>query len=324
MAPLLNDSTTPEPKYHITATLNRGRWLVVVAAILWSLAGVFARLFQTPTVLGLETPQLEPMHLAMYRSIFAGLAMLFFLRGEKLRLTSRMFWMVICFALMNASYILALSFGKVSHAILLQSAAPLWVYLAGRIFLHEMGHHRDLRAILFGMTGIAALMIEGFVSEGASDWRVLLLGLWSGFMYSAIILFLRGMRHESSAWLTFLNHFGAGLIMATAMFLIIGPAEFISWAQVPTAKQLAVIAIWGTIQMAIPYLLFSKGMKIISAQEAGAIALIEPILNPIWAWMLAPEREKFTWVTWLAAVCILGGLAWRYWPSRSEIPNKTP
>jgi DME family drug/metabolite transporter len=54
----------------------------------------------------------------------------------------------------------------------------------------------------------------------------------------------------------------------------------------------------------------------VSPQEAGVITLLEPLLNPLWAYLVAPETEAPTMYTLLGGVCILGALAWRYWPRR--------
>ena len=53
-------------------------------------------------------------------------------------------------------------------------------------------------------------------------------------------------------------------------------------------------------------------MRHITAREAGLITLLEPLLNPIWSRLLAPESEPFT--VWMAcgALGILGALGARY------------
>ena len=49
-------------------------------------------------------------------------------------------------------------------------------------------------------------------------------------------------------------------------------------------------------------------------QEAGAITLLEPLLNPIWAYLVSPATETPPPTTYLGGALILGALAWRYWP----------
>ena len=55
----------------------------------------------------------------------------------------------------------------------------------------------------------------------------------------------------------------------------------------------------------------------VCAQEAGTLSLLEPILNPVWAYLVSPEKERPTVYVVLGGACILGALAYRYWPVRT-------
>jgi DME family drug/metabolite transporter len=70
------------------------------------------------------------------------------------------------------------------------------------------------------------------------------------------------------------------------------------------------------VQMGLPYWLVARGLRSVSPQEAGAITLLEPLLNPLWAYLVSPETEGLKLPTLLGGALILGGLAWRYWPRR--------
>jgi drug/metabolite transporter, DME family len=54
----------------------------------------------------------------------------------------------------------------------------------------------------------------------------------------------------------------------------------------------------------------------VSAQEAGTLTLLEPLLNPLWAYLVSPATEVPHPLTFVGGAIILGALAWRYWPSR--------
>jgi drug/metabolite transporter (DMT)-like permease len=45
----------------------------------------------------------------------------------------------------------------------------------------------------------------------------------------------------------------------------------------------------GVVQVAMPYILFTKGLQFVQAQEAGILSLIEPVLNPIWVALVIGE-----------------------------------
>src|SRR5262249_35022602 len=52
-----------------------GRLSIALAAVLWSLSGLFTRLLQEPTALGLDEPRLTGLQIAFYRALFAGLCL---------------------------------------------------------------------------------------------------------------------------------------------------------------------------------------------------------------------------------------------------------
>ena len=66
--------------------------------------------------------------------------------------------------------------------------------------------------------------------------------------------------------------------------------------------------------MGLPYWLVARGLRSVSPQEAGTITLLEPLLNPLWAYLAASELpSRFTLI---GGAFILGALLWRYWPGQ--------
>ena len=92
----------------------------------------------------------------------------------------------------------------------------------------------------------------------------------------------------------------------------------------PSNWQLAWLALFGVVQLAAPYWLFARGLRGISPQEAGLITLLEPVLNPIWAYIIAPDTEQPSWWTVGGGVVLLAALAWRYVPSGSTAHEPRP
>jgi len=54
----------------------------------------------------------------------------------------------------------------------------------------------------------------------------------------------------------------------------------------------------------------------ISAQEAGTLTLLEPILNTLWAYLISPDQQRPTVYTLVGGALILGALLFRYLPIR--------
>jgi drug/metabolite transporter (DMT)-like permease len=93
----------------------------------------------------------------------------------------------------------------------------------------------------------------------------------------------------------------------------------------PSSGQVLVLVAFGVIQMAIPYILFARGLRVVDAAEAGLIALVEPILNPIWVVIFVHERPATP--TLVGGSLLLLGVVYRYLPAlrrRSPIPSPSP
>jgi len=177
----------------------------------------------------------------------------------------------------------------------------MWMYLASVWWLGEPPDRRSFAALLIAILGIGVI-VWGGRQEAQLD--VIAIGLISGFAYAGVIVCLRVLRDSSSRWLTVFNHLVSSLLLVPWI-----------WKQpVPSVGQLCVLFVFGTGQMAIPYWLMARSLKVISPQEAGIISLLEPILNPLWAYLISGEQPSVYTVG--GGVFILGALVWRYWPRR--------
>jgi DME family drug/metabolite transporter len=281
------------------------RLFVVAAAVLWSLSGAFKSVLTHPTALGLHDPPVDPAQIAFYRVLFAGLVLIPTLRRVDVSCRPAMVGMVLTFAAMNALFIRALTLGTAANAIFLQYTAPLWVYLAGIWWLGERPQRRSTVAVTVGMLGVAVIVSGGWSGERLD---VIGLALGSGVAYAGVLIWLRVLRGESSRWLTVLNHLGSAVV------LLPDAARF----GLPTPGQLAWLFLFGAVQMGLPYWLMARGLRSVSPSEAGTLSLLEPILNPLWAYLVSPDDETPGQWTWVGGALILSGIAYRYWPAKAS------
>jgi DME family drug/metabolite transporter len=298
-------------------SLVRARIELIAAAVLWSLSSVFIRLLSEPTSLGLHEPKLEPLQIAFYRSLFAGLALIVLLKRTDVRVRPIMLAMVVCFATMSGLYLSALSLGPAANAILLQNTAPVWICLFAWAFLGERTDRKTWLSVGIAMIGGAIILVGNRTSDGAQQ-TIMLMAAGSGVAYAGVILFLRFLRGESAAWLTMWNLVGSALCLAAYVGLRDGRTSLLAWLTAPTAAQLAFLAAFGVLQMALPYCLFARGLRTVGPQEAGIITLLEPLLNPFWAFLIAPDRDTPTVWTIIGGVVLLTAIAMRYLPHRKR------
>lgn len=296
------------------------RLLLVLAAVLWSTGSLFMRLLETPTVLGLHEPALTPIQKAFYRALFAGLCLVPLVRFRDVRFRPAMGVLVGTFAIMNALYISALGLGSAANAIFLQNSSPVWVFFLGLWLLGEKADRRSFYAILIGFVGVVVIVAgnwpRGDDAGGAQQIEVLLMGIGSGATYAGVVLLLRYLKDESAVWLMMLNLLGTAAMLGAYFLFKLGPEGLWNWLTVPTARQFVFLAFFGAIQLAAPYVIFARSLRSVSPNEASIITLLEPVLNPVWAYLIDPERETPTWWTAGGGALLLAALVWRYAPRK--------
>jgi drug/metabolite transporter (DMT)-like permease len=249
--------------------------------------------------------------------LFAGLVLLPTLRRADFSFRPGIVPLAACYAVMNILFVSAVAWGSAANAILLQYTAPMWMYLASLWLLGEPPDRRSSVTLGVGLLGIVVIASGPFWAASRpgmdeNQFPVLAIALGSGLTYAAVMLFLRVLRGMSSRWLTFWNNLCGAMVLAPWVIPL----------GLPTAGQLAVLVFFGVVQMGLPYWLVARGLRSVSPQEAGAITLLEPILNPVWAYLVSPETEAPNLATFLGGILILGGLAWRYWPGQHTSPRQ--
>jgi len=297
-----------QPLRHRLMDRTRGRISIAAAAVLWSTSGLFA---QAPVFddWPLET---RGTLLAFWRTLLAGVVLLPWVRRP------RWHWglvpLSLSFLAMNVTFVNALVLTSTANAIWLQYTAPAWVLVVGALVLREPLTGGDWQLLACGMSGVAIILGFGLSSQSPASGQTagIVCGLLSGLFFGGVVLSLRWLRSEDSAWLVALSH------LVTALGLL--PVVLSSGAW-PTGRQWLYIAAFGPVQMGLPYLLFARGVRSVSSHEASGIALIEPLLVPLWvflAWHSAATYRPPQWWTFVGAVFILGGLLLKY---RRAVPS---
>jgi len=269
------------------------RLLILLAAVLWSTSSWYVRhpAFES------WPPAQRGLLFAFWRALFAGGLLLPLARRP--RLTFRHAPLLVCFVLMNVTYLSAMVQTTVANAIWLQNTAPVWVFLVSYFVLHHPPRRDDLMLLGFGATGVAVILCFEFLHAGAGQPWGVFLGLASGIFYGGIVLSLHVVSGDDSAWLISMS------LLVTALALLPFAISDGTW---PSGTQLLILAAFGLFQMGLPYVMFARGLRVISTQEAAGIVLLEPILVPLWV----IHKEQPAWWTILGAAFILLGLAFRY------------
>lgn len=239
--------------------------MLLATAILWSTSGF-----------GIKLINWNPMALAGARSAVAALVIWGTFRHNKLHWN----WTLACggaaYAVTVVTYVVASKLTTAANAILLQYTCPVFVAVLGVVFLKESPKFADWLTIIITSSGML-LFFQDKMSEGAF-WGNLL-AIASGVAMAVMIVCMRRQKDGSP--------FGAVLLGNILTFVVGLPFMFDSS---PGADGWVLIIAMGCIQLGLAYALYSIAIKKVSALEASIITMIEPILNPLWVFLLVGEK----------------------------------
>ena len=298
---LQNDTSESAEGMNVRSNVLRARWMIILAAVLWSTNGFFAK-----------APWFEGWPgfvLAFWRAMFACAILLPLVRRPQW--SWRLIPVTLIFAAMNYTYLTVMERYEASNAIWLQYTAPIWIITLGVVFLKENTSWADWVMVFFQMIGVLVILVPQFQND--TVWG-LTLKILVGFTYALVVLSLRWMRDFEAAWIVGINH-----VMTCVVFLPfvlhvgIYPSEMVQW--------IALVA-FGMLQMGLPYWLFAKSVKHLPGHEATGIVILEPILVPIWvyiAWGHLSSYESPSASTVVGAVFILFGLVVRFLNERKTV-----
>lgn len=271
-----------------------------MAAVLWSTSGLFVK---APWFDGWPE-EIRGTMLGFWRSLFAALILIPLIRRPVWR--PQLIPMVLCFAVMVWSFMAAMVNGPAANAIWLQYLSPAWVMVGGVLLLRERVQSADLRMFAFCLSGVLLILVMEML--GGGNLYATAMGILSGLAFAGVVLSIRVMRDVDAAWLMALNH--------SATVLMLGPWVWHRPEQIAIGGY-AALALFGVFQISLPYLLFARGLRTVSSPEASVLALVEPVLVPMWvfiAWHHHPSYQPPAWWAWAGGGLILFGLLSRYLP----------
>jgi drug/metabolite transporter (DMT)-like permease len=260
--------------------------LLVACAVCWSLAGVLIKHIDWP-----------PLAIAGGRGLIAAVFLLA-VRGRGLRFTFSPLQLgaALAFTGCTIPFAVANKLTTAANAILLQYTAPVWVALFGAWFLGEKTTRRDWLALGAVAVGLALFFAEGVRLEGLVGN---LLAVFSGVSFAAMAMLMRKQKDSSP-----LEAIILGNLLGAAIGLPAAIGE-----PLPSPTGLFALAALGLVQLGVPYLLYAKAIRHVTALEAVLIPVIEPVLNPIWVVLFVGERPHP--LALVGGVIIVGAVTWR-------------
>lgn len=283
---------------------KRGVLLVFGAALVWSFGGAIAR--------GLEVS--DPWTIIAWRSIFAALFLtIFMVWRDGVSGTVRLFrtmglpglGVAACVAAATASFVVALGYTSVANILLMQAGVPLIAALLGVVFLREAVDGVTWAAILAVIAGIGVMVSDSFATSVSyiGDGLALLIAV---VFAGATVITRRysGVRMTPAACL--------GIMASGAVALLLSSGMRVS------VTDLGLLALFGAFTLGFGMTMFVTGARLIPSALAALISTMEPVLGPVWVWLIHAEvpATRTLMGGGVVFLALIGHILWQWHQNR--------
>lgn len=272
---------------------TRARLAIVAAALFFSTGGAAIKMVDLPAV-----------QVAGLRALIAAATLAVVLRVPWSSFRPASLLIGVAQAATMLLFVIGNKLTTAASTIFLQSTAPLYVLLLSPLLLGERIRRGDVVFLACFAVGLALFFVgvDPAQTTAPDPVRGNLFGLAGGMAWAATVLGLR--------WLALRQHFPPAVSAAADETLATGVRDpdlvaaatvlgnvlvflaCLPWLlPVPTtgAGDLLAIGWLGVFQVGFSYALLSRGVRRVRAFDATLLMLIEPVLNPVWAWLLHGE-----------------------------------
>ena len=239
-------------------------FLLVITSILWSSGGLLIKSIDT-----------NPLAIAGARSAIASIIILLALRKPKFNWSLPQIAAALSYTGTVILFVTANKMTTAANAILLQFTAPIYVALLGAWLLKEKAKLFDWLTIIAVFGGMFLFFFDDLNAKGMIGNLV---AIASGVTFALFTIFMRMQKDGSPMESILLGNIFAAVIGLPFLY-----------KATPDSKGCLCLVILGVFQLGISYVLYSKSIKHLTALETIIISGIEPVLNPIWVFLLIGE-----------------------------------
>jgi DME family drug/metabolite transporter len=254
----------------------------------------------------IKSSSLGGLQLAGLRSALAAAAVLLMAPAAARRLTGRAWLVGLAYGATLLLYVEANKLTTAASTIFLQSTAPLFILLLAPWLLREPLRGRELvflASLALGLT-LFFVDIEPPAALAPRPFAGNVLAAFSSLTWALTIIGLRWLsRSEASlaAGAGSPGTAGAGRAGGSAASAVVAGNLIALGVSVPwlpgslgmSFADLLTVAYLGFFQIGLAYLLVTSAMRRLPALEASLYLMVEPVLNPLWVWLIHGERPGF-------------------------------
>ena len=276
---------------------------MLAAAVLWSTGGLF-----------IKWTKLSGLELSFFRSFFAIFVIAFFTRHEGFGLNKVSAAASVLYAVLLILFVLATKQTTAANAIFLQYTAPVYLLILEPIFYKEKFRSRDLITVLVCIAGMTLFFVGKLRPEDVSGN---LLALASGLCFALYFLLLRHSKARQ------VNRAASAIYGNVLAVILTAPWGLAAVHTLSLHDTLSVVYL-GVIQIGVAYILFTSAMaRGVRSLDAGIIGYTEPVLNPVWVFLVLGERPS-SWALVGGAVILSAVIVHMLLDAKKKRSNSEP
>jgi drug/metabolite transporter (DMT)-like permease len=254
---------------------RRGILLVAGSALVWSFGGAIARFLEVD----------DSWAIVFWRSLFAAIFLLgFMLWRDGPRGTAALFkgmglaglGVALCFAIASSSFVVALAHTTVANILLMQAGVPLIAALITFTLFRERTSAATWAAIAAVIAGVAIMVSDSFTGKVSpiGDGLALLISV----MFAIATVITRRHAHVRMTPAVCLGTIIAACFASLHAGLYLVSAIDYGW-----------LVAFGALNLGLGLVMFTTGVRLLPAALAALVGTLEPVLGPLWVWLIHNE-----------------------------------
>lgn len=261
------------PESHTSARLR-----ILLTALLFSTGGA-----------GVKACAMTSWQVASLRSGIAAVAVLLMMPQARRGWNPRSFLVATVYAATMILFVTANKLTTAASTIFLQATAPLYILLLGPLFLKEPLRRTDIGFLAALAAGLVMLLlgVDAPAATAPHPFAGNVCAAASGLCWALTVTGLRWMGKGGAG-----DEPGGSAAPAIAIGNIIAFAACLPWAlplRGSSTTDWAIVLYLGVFQIGLAYALLTSGIRHVPALETSLLLYLEPVLNPVWAWVFQGE-----------------------------------
>lgn len=248
---------------------TKGTIAMVLTALLWSIGGIFIKLIPW-----------NPLAIAGLRGALGGMVMFFYLRIRGIKPVFQKDTIKIALSLAGVccTFVAANKLTTSANAIVIQYCAPVYVLLYIAFVQKKKLRPFDIAVVPITILGVSLCFI-GQIGKGHLIGDIV--AVISGVFFAGMFILSDGVSEQVRA---------SGIMQGQFLTAIIGLPVLAATHPAFTAQSIGGILILGIFQIGIAYVLYSIALQNASLLSCSLLAVLEPLLNPVWVFLFSGEN----------------------------------